>query len=401
MQPDTDSRIQSVGGDLPPEAFTPRAEACFCAVVDRSDYLARDAQLIYQALSEQLQAVSFGDHLKRYIYRKAGIKQPFDRVPVSEYLDIMAESFASRGVPASFAPTSARLRAMAKNWLTQRTVSRDAVLLMGFGLSMAMEDVREMLNKGLQEPGLNPSDPRETLCGYCYLHGLGYHKYRDLLDGCMKAADGRTGGAGPVPASVNDLKSEAELVKYVSALIRAQRSRPPRNVMKEQFDLLYARAQETAAGILKSSPMPGSNGRTREEITPADIERVLQAAIPRDPNGNLRPAKQSALYSQLRGRRLTRQRLTGLLDGSAHVTRYDLLTLRFFVCAPQAVLAQSRSAFYHRFTEQTDRMLKDCGMMPLYKANPFECFLMMCMLAEDPLTAYSDVMERSYMEAAQ
>ena len=400
MQSVMDSQRGWIGRDLPPEAFTPRAEACFCAVVDRTDFAARDAELIYQALAEQLQAVSFGEHLKRYIYRKAGIRQPFDRVPLSEYLDIMAESFVSRGVPGSFTPTSARLRAMAKNWLGQRTVSRDVVLLLGFGLGMSLEEVQELLTKGLQEPGLDLADPREALCGYCYLHGLGYHKYKDLMARCVKAVDNGTGGEGPALPSLKHI-TEAELLACVSALVRAQLVRSPRNVLKEAFDRLYAEAQQAAAGLLMLVPARGNSCRTPEEVTPADIERVLQAAIPRDPNGNLRPAKKSALYSQLRGRRLTRQRLTGLLEGSVQVTRYDLLTLQFFVCAAQAAGSPSRQASYRRFTQKTDQLLKDCGMMPLYPANPFECFLMMCMLSEDPLTAYSDVVERSYMEAAQ
>ena len=384
-----------------PEAFTPRAEACFCAVVHDPEFSTRDADLIYHALMSQLKVVSFCDYLKRYIYRKAEIRQPFDQVPDSEYLDIMVESFFNRGVPGSFVPTTAKLRAMGKNWLTQRTVSRDVVLLLGFGLGMGLEDVQELLTKGLQEPGLNLTDPRETVCGYCYLHGLGFHKYKDLMTNSAKEKVNRRSTGGLSLASLTDLHSEEELLAYVSAISLAQSGQSSRNLLKWHFDHLYVQAQQAAAELLSLTSDPKTAGRTAKDMMPADIEQALQAAIPRDPHGNLQPAKKSALYSRFRGTRLTRQRLTELLNGSAQVTRSDLLTLRFFVSASRSASTSSRLAAYRQFVDDSNQMLDECGLTPLYTANPFECFLMMCMLSEDPMTAYSDVMERSYMEAAQ
>ena len=35
-------------------------------------------------------------------------------------------------------------------------------------------------------------------------------------------------------------------------------------------------------------------------------------------------------------------------------------------------------------------------MEPLYPANPFESFVMMCMLTDDPLGSFADVWELSY-----
>ena len=51
---------------------------------------------------------------------------------------------------------------------------------------------------------------------------------------------------------------------------------------------------------------------------------------------------------------------------------------------------------FYRFTEECDRMLAECSMGELYIQNPYECFLLICMLAEDPLGTYADVVERSY-----
>ena len=397
----TESQNRWTDNEMRPEAFTPRAEACFVAVTHDPEFTSRDAELIYQALMEQLKVVSFCDYLKRYIYRKAEIEQPFDRVPDSEYLDIIVESFFNRGVPESFTPTTARLRALGKNWLTQRAVSRDVVLLLGFGLGMGLEDVQELLTKGLQEPGLNLTDPREMVCGYCYLHGLGYHKYNDLMQRAARISEDRMKKDGGPLSSLKEIRSEAELLDRVCEMMYVQQEQRSGNALKDHFERLYIEAQGVTAEKLRQTSCTRTSCREPKEITPADIEQVLQAAIPRDPHGNLQPAKKSALYTKFRGSRLTRQRLTDLLNGTAQVTRSDLLILRFFVSAAKSASASSRMAQYRTFTEETNRMLEECGLTPLYTANPFECFLMMCMLSEDPMTAYSDVMERSYMEAAQ
>ena len=46
----------------------------------------------------------------------------------------------------------------------------------------------------------------------------------------------------------------------------------------------------------------------------------------------------------------------------------------------------------------TNRMLNECGMGPLYVANPYECFVLMCLLSVSPLETFSEVWEKSYEE---
>jgi hypothetical protein len=49
--------------------------------------------------------------------------------------------------------------------------------------------------------------------------------------------------------------------------------------------------------------------------------------------------------------------------------------------------------------DSTNHILLECGMGELYPANPYECFLMMCMVSDGPLATYADVWELSYAEA--
>ncbi len=424
------------GGGLSPAQFTPKSEETFYAVVDNPNFFQQDADLIYQALLEQLKPISFGKHLQRYIYRQAGITQPFDQVPLSDYQDIIAESFENRGVPVSFRPTKARIRAIAKNWLTQQTVSRDAVLLMGFGLRMNLADVEELLIKGLQETRLNRKDPREIVCGYCYAHGLGYYKYESLMDQAQALSEAgmetpslREDAGSGRHTSLDELQDEQELMAYLASVMNARGEMRPDQEARNQLMLLYRQAQATVVAMEEAAELEAANlenesrgarkseggqesrplKRIRQpqaperrkdpaEITPADIEQVLQASIPRDVHGNLIPMKKSTLSSSLRGRRFSRQRMEELLMDRTPATRYDLLMLLFFVYS-QKKKTESNLQYYRGFLEEGNRILERCGMGPIYTANPFECFLLMCILSEDPLGTYADVMEKSYREA--
>ena len=380
-------------------SFTPMAEEQFYAVVDHPDFASQDARLIYAALRKNLHPLRFGDHLKRYIYRKAEMRPPFSEVSEQEYLQIIVESFLSRAVPLSFTPTTARPRAMARNWLNQQNVSRNSVLLMGFGLHMNLHEVDDLLTKGLLETRLNLTDPRETVCAYCYAHDLGFHRYQALMEKAGASTQDAVRSPKPV-RFVDELADEDALVAYVRGLLSLQPPQGWQETARQTFLDLYRKAQSVADTVLRQEDAEDEeDGETREERTPGDIERILQAGIPKDRHGNLLPMKKSTVYIPFRGWRLTRQRLFELLGGQSTVTRYDLMTLQFFIFS-QSVPAKTRKLqYYHRFLDETNRILQICGMAPMYTVNPYESFLLMCILSEDPLGTYSDVVEESYLDA--
>ena len=43
-------------------------------------------------------------------------------------------------------------------------------------------------------------------------------------------------------------------------------------------------------------------------------------------------------------------------------------------------------------------ILKKCGMSEIYIVNPYECFLLMCLLTDCPLAVFSEIWEKSYEE---
>ena len=157
--------------------FTNNAWDTLYDAVDSTYFQDKDADIIYSVLENRLKYIPFGEYLKRYIYRKAGLTDPFESVSLKVYQQIIKGAFSDNNTPQAFEPTTAKLSALSKNWLTQQTVRRKVVFLLGFGLAMSVDDVNEFLMKALRERGINAKNPFEVICWYCYKNGYSYLKF--------------------------------------------------------------------------------------------------------------------------------------------------------------------------------------------------------------------------------
>ena len=48
--------------------------------------------------------------------------------------------------------------------------------------------------------------------------------------------------------------------------------------------------------------------------------------------------------------------------------------------------------------DEIQDILLRCGMGEIYIVNPYECFLLMCLLTDCPLAVFSEIWEKSYEE---
>ena len=419
--------------------FTMKAWDRMYEAVDHQYFQEMDAELIYSSLEKELKPVPFGDYLKRYIYWKAGMKGSFREVPLKDYQTMIIDAFRDHHTPPSFTPTTAKLSALAMNWLTQQTVKRQVVLLLGFGLGMSDTDVNEFLYKALHEPGLNLRDPMEAVCSYCYQHGYGYYKYEQLMkiygqtepdELDMKLIyEQQPAGRS---ASVYAVQDDARLMAYLATLKTTDGGNRTEDAAWTAFQTLYDKAREVIAEawnaeseeengiyVRKLQDRLSRSDRlyeeekqeyirkaeqkrkqwTKDEITQSDIEHVLCSAIPVDRNGNLTPARRSTLNAQFEGKRFSRKHINEIQLRHSKVERFDLITLNFLIFAEQADRIPNAKKRYSQFIEETNRILENCSMGPLYVTNPYECFVLMCILSVSPLETYADVMEISYGEA--
>lgn len=417
--------------------FTDNAKVSFKDVVnDAHFYENDDARLIYEQLENNLHSIPFCNYLKRYLYQKAGMTGNFLDVPFDEYRFMIRESFRDNETPASFSATSSKLSALIKNWLTQQTVHRNVILLLGFGLNMSEDDVNEFLTKGISEHKLNFKNPFEILCYYSYKNHLGFKRFMYLwnmfLDTPAPDSDTEMLFFEQTPnihISVDNIQDEMTLISYLLKLKNSSNQLVFSVTARKHFDILYADTRRIIAELYnaeeeerherelekyrdalyrndrlynfeKSDRVAQKQNNRRvykaEDITESDIEHVMYAAVPMDHHGNLIPTKNSRLKEQFQGKRLHRQHLHEILTGASEIDRFDLITLNFFVYSQKVDEIPSAEERLERFVASTNDILQNCSMGKLYLANPYECFLQMCMMSQEPLATFADVWELSY-----
>mgnify|MGYP003376941593 FL=1 len=361
--------------------FTRKAAQKFRQVVSLDSFEDEDADVIFHYLYKEMELVSFGDYLKRYIYERAELPEPFGEVPQEVYRDIVVESFKETYTPKSMNPTSTKLPALVNNWLNQASVKRETVFV-------------------LREQDIDFQNPEEVIYWYCIQNRLGYHRaeeykkiYETLLPIENKEAAFVYGGG----LCLDDEKS---LLGYLSYL-KYRRSDPEHGDSRafQEFSRLLERARTIIAAMYQKDEE--ERGRSRvwqaKDITPSDVEKVICSGIPINNMGNLKKMSASILAKHFSQKRFSRQRITNILNHKFPVERFDLLTLGFFIVS-QEMAEEDPYARYRYFIEKMQETLHVCGMSEIYIVNPYECFLLMCLLTDCPLAVFSEIWEKSYEE---
>ena len=414
--------------------FTIKSEDEFYETVDMNKFRDEDAELIYHHLHKKMKIIPFCDYLKRYIFKKADFCGDINDVSIREYQDIIVSSFSENNTPKSFEPTSSKLSALSKNWLTQTAVKRQTIFLLGFGLNMSVQDVSEFLTNAQGERDFNFKNPFEVICWYCYKNGYKFPKFTQLIEAYEDMPYRESAQLYDATIGIRDLfysiETEEGLMRKLSELKIENGGKLFSVTARKHFDDLYFRvrsiiaddyteneqekahkkASEYLEGLGESMAFSYEAKRqkydkiksdakvyTADDITESDVEKYLCCGIPFDGKGNLLKFSHSTLYGHLSNKRMSRQHLHDILTGKTDVDRFDLLTLCFFVHAMDKSIYNNKTR-YIQFVDHINEILRECYMGELYVANPYECFLLMCILSEWPMGAYSDVFEKSYIE---
>ena len=384
--------------------FTKRAARRFREVVSLESFEDEDADAIFHYLYKEMELVSFGDHLKRYIYERAGLEEPFREVTTDTFKEIALDSFQETCTPKSMNPTSTKLPALIGNWLSQASVKRETVFLLGFGLRMSADDVSDFLTRVLREQDFDLRNPDELIYWYCYTHQYPYGKADELKKAYNAIAPARdTEAASLLFGQDFSLDSEADLMRCLSYL-KAGWDDPGSEKSKAfvTFLSLLNRARSIIAAMYQEDEEEKGGERvwTASDITPADLEKVICNGIPVNSMGNLKKMSASILARHFSQKRFSRQRITSLLSHKFPVERFDLLTLEFFIVS-QEQADEDPYDRYRYFIHETQQILADCGMGEIYIVNPYECFLLMCLLTDCPLAVFSEIWEMSYEAGAE
>lgn len=381
--------------------FTRKAAQRFRQVVSLDGFEEEDADVIFHYLYKEMELVSFGDHLKRYIYERAGLEEPFGEVTQDIYRDIVVESFHETSTPKSMNPTSTKLTSLVNNWLTQASVKRETVFLLGFGLRMTADDVSDFLTRVLREQDYDFHNPEEVIYWYCYVKHLGYHKAEEYKKRYGELEpDGSYTGAAKVYTGALCLDTEDKLFQYL-AYLKAGTDDPmsEKSMAFREFVRLLTEAKKIIADMYQGDEEEKDRGKiwTVDDITDSDVEKVICSGIPVNKMGNLRKMSASILAKHFSQKRFSRQRINSILNHKFPVERFDLITLEFFIVS-QEKQDEDPYVRYRYFLDEIQEVLHKCGMSEIYIVNPYECFLLMCLLTDCPLAVFADIWEMSYEE---
>ncbi len=364
--------------------FTRKAMRGINRVITSDDFKDMDADVIFDYLLNEMEIVVFRDYLKRYIYERAGLTGPFSGIKDDVYLEIILDSFHQNRAPISFAPTTVKNRAMVKRWLDQDSVNRQTVFALGFGLRMTVDDVSDFLTKVIKESDFDDLDPCECIYRYCYSKNLPYAKAVSLMNGVAS----------------DDSPEERALTARIEVL-KKQTKDFTSNKRMQAFRTVYRECQQLVAGLYQdeTNTLNGTRTWQPDDIGPSDVEKMLCDGIPMTSGGNRMKMSSSLLNRQFRQKRVTRQRLDSLLKGELEIDRFDLITLQFLLYSQKEDEDPRKRCML--FLDRMNNMLTDCRMQTVYPANPYEAFILMCLLTEMPLLTYYDIWEKSYENTEQ
>ncbi len=384
--------------------FTRKAHNQILKVVESKDFADMDSEAIFRYLCETMELVSFKDYLKRYIYERAGIRKGFKSVPDDTYREIIAYSFEENVAPHAFEPSSTKWSATIKGWLSHDSVRRSTVFLLGFGLHMSDRDVSSFLTKVLKDEDFDFTDPTETVFWYCFRNGRGYAESQAILkEASMKATEPVVSESAQdiiiencKEALSQHLDDRSVLIDYLTAICRAGKNSEKRQKAQDCFSALTDLAKVEIARM-KSEDFASDDTvkqYTPDEITSADMEQIICCGIPVTKSGNLQKASSSLLSKQFHNFRLSRQRIDNIMKKQQQVDRYDLITLEFFLFSQKEY--EYPEDRLKDFMNEVNQILKESGLKELHPVNPYEAFVLMCLLSEVPLATYADVWEMSF-----
>ena len=375
-----------ITGSIKDYEFTKRSIVNYNRMIESSQFEDMSSDAIFRYLTGQMELVSFGDYLKRYIYEGTAVAIPFHEVPEKYYVDFISESFDMNRAPHAFEPVKSRWSNIIKRWLRSGSVKRSTVFLLGFGLNMTDKDVSDFLTKVLKEQDFRFEIPEEAVFWHCYHHGLPYSKALELLADA-KAAEAEANAEFWI--SVRHmlpvyLSNENKLREY---LVFLRKEDPAgKEIVFTEFKKLYERALNIARLTMQEE---------NKQVSAYDIENMLYGGIHKTASKNLPPVSRSVLSRHFNKMRLSRQRISRLMRRDAEPSRFDIFSLLFLIYAV-TVDSDWPESRYIRFVDEANDILGRCRMMGIYPVNPYECFVLMCLLADDPLAVYNDVWEMSY-----
>ena len=364
------------------------------------EFKAMDTDALFEFISNEMSIVPFSDFLKRYIYERVKIETPFREVKDCVYHEIIENAFEANNTSYSLSETKTKKSMIINRWLTQNSVKRETVFILGFGLKMTVEDAGIFLTKVLGEEDFDFSDPQETIIWFCLKRNLPYSRYRKLMSQYNEMTpDDKDSKIWTAMKESPELflTTQKNLQTYLAMLVKLKPEERKQEKAFHEYTVLYDKCRAIIADIhnYERDDVHAMHPISAAEITPGDAEKEFCSGIPYNKSGNLEPGTRSYFSVLFQNKKMSRQRITTILTRQRRVERFDLITLLFFIYAESAEPEWPAERF-PQYVDEINEILHRCGMADIYPVIPYEAFILLCLLSDSPLDVYTELWEKSY-----
>lgn len=378
---------------------------------DETDFL-YDISDIMKILENNLSIRPFCDFLQRYIYIVSGMRDsgiPYKKLSRRDCYAFIRRQFALHGMEdrASLDPESqAALDGHFFNRLfTKETVGRDKVFLLAFGLGMNAEETSAFLTCVLRESDFNFKDWQEAVYYFCLKQRLGYQGvcrfykiYSELepSEDCF-GADIYTADIGKIFESV---RSEEEFITQLARLKSDEKNYgyTRREVFMDLLDRVKKMAADDKLTYLEDKDTLPQ--KSSADVSLYDVEKYIYYFNTRNNNGNMLRNSMNALRGKkwFLGTKLTRQNLSLIIKGKRAITRNDIITLVFLnedLWLGENDLPRGR---LDDFIYTANDYLAMCRFAPVCLDDPYESFIGMCLMSDNPQDTFRLVWSESFLK---
>lgn len=374
--------------------------------------------------------LTWGDHIKRYIFDCISDgNMKIEEITREQVVEFIKKAFADNGMKnrGSMDPKgSTTLGSQLEKWLESPVtkISRETCFLFCFGLNMDEDGAAYMLEV-LRKATFNPRDYKEAIYYYCLCNNLQYagvvrwlNKYEELsMD---KPAEGSVRNSDTIVLenklkTIASLATEKDFLEYLSILKRMpvnnKKSKTRADILKRHCEEFYQCQSDSCEKLdedlklltdihraeTKSQIMFKKKLLNRTLFLEGDFTcKKLEECLLRVKTDEV---KVPAVFEQMVKEKLielptfTVKSLEKKIgsERSIEINREDILMIVFLLCSlgmGDDFVEEGGYDYRKRkaeFVYEANLSLEKCGFGDVYLLNPFELFLVSCLLQPKPM----------------
>ena len=378
----------------------------------------------------------FGDYLKRMVYELYIFPEDDGRkiteIPEDEYIKDIQQIFKENGMKGvgtlQFGGSTRLTPSNLKRWMGMPCyqVSRELVFLFGFGFNMFAEQVEELLTKVIGQAGFDFRSAQETIYYWCLKQNRGYsglrewqEKYMEIQEeveeqkerGIYEEKEECAGGARTryYKEKAVRITDEDGFKEYLRELERIRRDTRNRITARETlnivvnilwYELSKERRGETKwLELLIEQKEAEGDAQNRTKRTQREIKTMQKYWREVSLEDPVAISEKSRKLASLLPDMWKKRSLQDKLNGESRVRKEDILTGVFLTYAHQLekqmpYMSGEEKDYMVRvetYVEDVNTYLEQCGMGEFYIVQPYEIFLVLCLLYDKPYSFFLSV----------